>query len=86
VQEAVLVEPDVDERRFQAGQNVVHPALVDVSDYGARSPALYVELTDAPLGLGLTFGVGGSLRLQNCHTGFATVDRDEHLLSQEVSS
>ena len=49
VQEAVLLEPDVDERRLEPGQDVVDLALVDVSDDRARSAALYVELRDAPV-------------------------------------
>ena len=47
VQEAVLVEADVDERRLEAGQDVVDLALVDVADDRARAAALEVELGDA---------------------------------------
>jgi hypothetical protein len=53
VQEAVLLEPDVDEGRLEPGQHVVNPALVDVSDDRARSAPLYVELADAPVLRGL---------------------------------
>ena len=47
VQEAVLLEADVDERGLQAGQDVVDLALVDVADDRARAAALEVELSDA---------------------------------------
>src|SRR5205085_5345350 len=47
VQEAVLVEADVDEGGLEAGEDVVHPALVDVAHDGSRAPALEVELGDA---------------------------------------
>ena len=49
VQEAVAVEADVDERRLESGQDVVHLALVDVADDRARAAALDVELRDAPV-------------------------------------
>src|SRR5205814_6503262 len=48
VQEAVLLDADVDERGLETGQDVVDPALVDVSDYRAAPAPLYVELPDAP--------------------------------------
>ena len=51
VQEAVLLEADVDERRLQAGQDVVDLALVDVADDRAPAAALDVELGDAIAGL-----------------------------------
>ncbi len=51
VQEAVLLEADVDERGLQAGQDVVDLALVDVADDRASAAALYVELSDAIAGL-----------------------------------
>ena len=47
VQEAVLVEADVDERRLHAGQHVVDAALVDVADDRAPAAALEVDLGDA---------------------------------------
>ena len=47
VQEAVLVEADVDERGLEAGQDVVDLALVDVADDRAVAAALEVELRDA---------------------------------------
>src|SRR5207248_2829987 len=49
VQEAVLVEPDVDERGLEPGQHVVDAALVDVSNDGPRAAALYIELADPPV-------------------------------------
>jgi hypothetical protein len=86
----------------EAGQDVVDPALVDVADYRPAAPALYIELSDAPvlrrLGgapaatpLGwLDLGAIGSRRvafgLQDRDSGFATVRRDEHLLSQQNTS
>ena len=51
VQEAVLLEADVDERGLEAGQHVVDLALVDVADDRALPAALYVELSDAIAGL-----------------------------------
>jgi hypothetical protein len=46
VQEAVLVEADVDERRLEAGQDVVDAPLVDVADDGTAAAALEVDLGD----------------------------------------
>ena len=51
VQEAVLLEADVDERGLEAGQDVVDLALVDVADDRAPAAALDVELSDAVAGL-----------------------------------
>ncbi len=48
VQKAVLVEPDVDESCFEAGQHVVDAPLVDVSDDRTISAALQVELCGTP--------------------------------------
>ena len=45
VQEAVLLQADVDERGLQAGQDVVDLALVDVADDRAPAAALDVELS-----------------------------------------
>jgi hypothetical protein len=50
VQEAVLLEPDVDERRLEPGEYVVDAALVDVADDRAVAAALQVELGDLVLG------------------------------------
>ena len=50
VQEAVLVEADVDEGRLEAGQDVVDLALVDVADDRAAAAALEVDLGDAVAG------------------------------------
>ena len=51
VQEAVLLQADVDERGLQAGQDVVDLALVDVADDRAPAAALDVQLGDAVAGL-----------------------------------
>src|SRR5262249_35150191 len=53
VQEAVLLEADVDERRLETGEHVVDPAEVDVADDRASAPALQVELGDAVAGGGV---------------------------------
>ncbi len=50
VQEPVLLEADVHERRLQPGQHVVDLALVDVAHDRAPSAALYVELSYAIAG------------------------------------
>ena len=47
VQEAVLLEPDVDERRLEPVEHVVDAALVDVADDRAAAAALEIELRDA---------------------------------------
>jgi hypothetical protein len=97
VEEAVLVEADVHEGRLEPGQDVVDLALVDVADDRAASLALDVQLSDSPVGRAArlllaaasapassaTLTGGASLRLEDGHSGFATVDRDEHLLSQK---
>ena len=86
VEEAILVEADVHERGLEAGQDVVDLALVDVSDDRAVALALDVELGNSPvvslLLLPLTSG-GAALRFQDRDSGFASVHRDEQLLSQE---
>jgi hypothetical protein len=83
----LLLEPDVDERRLEPGQNVVDLALVDVADDRARAAALDVELRDAPvvallLAASPTTAGGRTLRLEDRDPGFATVHRDEQLLLQ----
>ncbi len=45
VQEAVLLQADVDERRLQARQHIVDLALVDVADDRAPAAALDIELS-----------------------------------------
>ena len=47
VQEAVLLEPDVDEGGLEAGQDVVDLALVDVADDRPAAATLEVDLGDA---------------------------------------
>ena len=49
VQEAVLLQADVDEGGLQAGQDVVDPALVDVADDRPVAAALEVQLGDPVL-------------------------------------
>ena len=90
MQEAVLVEADVDEGGLQAGQDVVDLALVDVADDRAVAAALEVELGDAVAG-GRLCGLAGTraarLRsgggpggLEQRDAGLSPVDADEHLL------
>ena len=62
VQEAVLLEADVDERRLQAGEHVVDDPLVDVADDGTGAAALEVELSDAVAARGVGAGAAPSLR------------------------
>ena len=88
VQEAVLVEADVDERGLEAGQDVVDAALVDVADDRAPAAALEVDLGYAVAGgnlvrlrrrdLELRFGrrAGITGRLQHGDAGLAAIDRD----------
>ena len=47
VEEAVLLEADLDERRLHAGEDVVDDALVDVAGDRAAAGALEVDLGDA---------------------------------------
>src|SRR5207244_2169963 len=47
VQEAVLLQADVNERGLEAGEDVVHPALVDVADDRTSAAALEIQLGDA---------------------------------------
>ena len=68
VQEAVLLEADVDERRLHPGQDVVDDALVDVAGDRAASRPLEVDLDDLPV-------------LEHRDALLADVDRDEHLLA-----
>jgi hypothetical protein len=96
VQEAVLLQADVDERSLQAGEDVVDAPLVDVADDRSRTPALEVDLGDAvrlgrlgraapaPSGrdLGGLARCGATAGLQQRHTGFPTIDADQHLLLQ----
>ena len=90
VQEAVLVQADVDEGGLEAGQDVVDPALVDVADDRPGAAALEVELGDAVAAAGSFFGARlrprpscggrGAGRLQQRDAGLPAVDADEHLL------
>src|SRR6185437_5492026 len=89
VQEAVLLEADVHEGGLQAGEDVVHAALVDVAHDRAGAAALQVELGDAiaasasALLTTLDRGLGrrGPRRLHQRHAGLSPVDADQHLLS-----
>ncbi len=70
VQEAVLLEADVDEGRLEPGQDVVDLALVDVADDRAPSAALYVELSYAVAGLRCAAApLCGDLRLPEAERG-----------------
>jgi hypothetical protein len=86
VQEPVLVEADVDERRLEADEDVVDDPLVDVADDRARAAALEVELSDAVSAR----RVGGrgcpppraprvAGGLQQRHAGLAAVDAHQYL-------
>ena len=93
VQEAVLVEPDVDEGGLEPGQDVVDLALVDVADDRPAAATLEVDLGDAIPGgdLGLLLTPAARTRLRRClgiarglqhgDAGLPPVDRDQHLLS-----
>src|SRR3954471_14294724 len=97
VQEAVLVEADVHEGGFQARQDVVDAALVDVADDGAAAAPLEVELGGAervaPVAVGRGRGprrpraraaaLGGRLarRLHQRDPGLPAIHADEHLLA-----
>ncbi len=98
VQEAVLLEPDVDERRLQPREHVVDAPLVDVADDRAVAAALQVELRYAVAGVGAACltaptapaGCVGRRRLRGDLPGglqqrdprFPTVDADQYLLLQ----
>ena len=66
VEEAVLLEADLDERGLHAREDVVDGALVDVAGDRASLRALEVDL-------------GGAVVLQDCDALLADVDRDEEL-------
>ena len=88
VQEPVLLLAEVDERRLEAGQDVVDLALVDVADDRASAAALEVDLGDAVAGgqtalLAAARPTGGgnlARRFQHRDPGLSPVDRDQHLL------
>ena len=87
VQEAVLVEADVDERRLQPDEDVVDDPLVDVADDRARAAPLEVELSDAVAAPGVGAhaapslrGPGGAGRLQQRDARLAAIDADQDLL------
>jgi hypothetical protein len=94
VQEAVLVEADVDEGGLEPGQDVVDLALVDVADDRPASATLEIDLGDAvargDLGLLLTAatlrarlrrGLGLARGFEHGDPGLSPVDRNQHLLS-----
>jgi hypothetical protein len=98
VQEAVLVQADVDEGGLEAGQHVVDPALVDVADDRAVAATLEVELGDlvagggvggpaAPGGLGRGGGLAGrhgAGRFEQRHAGLTPIDAYQYLLLQWI--
>ena len=90
VQEAVPLQPEVDEGRLHAGQHVVDAALVDVADDRALALSLDVELGDLPVasGLGLHGLAGlarcGSFCLEHGDAGLSAVDADEDCLLHDV--
>ena len=92
VQEAVLVEADVDEGGLEAGEDVVDLPLVDVADDRAVAAPLEVQLGDAIAG-GRVLpapapGFGGS-GCAGCFeqrdAGFPAIDADQYLLLHESS-
>ena len=98
VQEPVLVEPDVDERRLEAGEDIVDAAVVDVADDRAAAATLEVDLRYAVTGgnfMGLAaartpprFGRRARIsgRLQHGDAGLAAIHRDQYLLFQGTTS
>ena len=90
VQEAVLVEADVDERGLEADEHVVDDPLVDVADDRASAAALEVELSDAVSARRVGGGGCPPLRapgvaggLQERHARLAAVDADQYLFLHE---
>ena len=86
VQEAVLVEADVDERGLEPDEDVVDDALVDVADDRARTAPLEVELSYAVAAprVGATAGpplrgAGRTGGLQQRNAGLAAIDADQDL-------
>ena len=69
VEEAVLLEADLDERGLHPRQDVVDDALVDVAGDRASAGPLEVDLDNLVI-------------LEHGHALLADVDRDQHLLSQ----
>jgi hypothetical protein len=98
VKEAVSLQPDVDERRLHAGQDVVDHALVDVADDRALAAALDVELGDLPavaagpsgpaLGRSLVLLLpaaalaAAGLSLLHRHAGLPAIDGNQYSLFQ----
>jgi hypothetical protein len=89
VQEAVLLEADVHEGGLEAGEDVVHAALVDVSDDRARAAALEVQLCDPEprTGVGLLAALAhGGLcrrlagRFEQRNARLRAVNADQYLL------
>src|SRR6202012_1858464 len=62
VQKAVLLQADVDERGFEAGEDVVDLALVDVADDRAVALALQIQLGNPVVPGRLTAATRGALR------------------------
>ncbi len=85
VQEAVLLQADVDERRLEPVEHVVDAALVDVAGDRPAAAALQIELRDAvPRRLVLRARTARAGRcsglFQHRHAGLPRVDTDHHLL------
>jgi hypothetical protein len=98
VEEAVLLEADVDERGLQAREHVVDAAFVDVANDRARAAPLEIQLGDLVTRARfnrLTSASGASRcrlsrgdrsgRFQQRDAGFAAVDADQYLLLQFFS-
>src|SRR5207249_4230897 len=96
VEEAVLLQADIDERRLHAGQDVVDAPLVDIAHDRTPSPPLDVELGDPPVfrpgprslppGTATAAPPSLGLALEDRDTGLAPVDGDQYLLTHRVSS
>ena len=95
VEEAVLLEADVDEGGLHSGEHVVDPPLVDVADDRPPAAALDVELRDAPVlvdlrhalrpPLLLVLATGGLLAFEYRDPRLTAVDGYQYLLSHQIS-
>src|SRR5262245_14013810 len=73
IEEAVALEPEINESRLHAGEDFRYPALVDVANHAARALAFDENLGD------LIF-------LENRHPCFVGARGDDHLLGHARNS